>query len=449
MALYKRGGTWWTDFSVNAQRFRLSLDTSDWREAQRQEKERIAQASAGKLTSSGQEFARLGFGEALDRYLADRRARVAAKSHRTEADHAKPLSEHFGATLVGRIRVEPILAYIRERKEKGISNTTVNMELGILRRVLKRAKTWQLVADDCRPLPERRDIGRALKHEDKLRLLKIAASKPEWQLARLAATLALNTTMRGCEIRGLRWRDVDLLDRKVTVRRSETKTDAGHRLIPLNAHAWAAILELRERAKLLFGCEPQHDWYVFPHGEGQGPSTQPKHRVGPRVSVKPDPARPMTTWRTAWRALTRAIQCPRCDELQQPAVICRNDGCRADIRSVRSPLHGLRFHDLRHHSITELAESQTSDQTIMSIAGHVSPRMLAHYSHVRLDAKRKALDELAKQAPTEQENSKAAYVTPNVTKSRSRAVPFSQVTEKNGGDDGTRTRDLCRDRAAF
>lgn len=28
-------------------------------------------------------------------------------------------------------------------------------------------------------------------------------------------------------------------------------------------------------------------------------------------------------------------------------------------------------------------------------------------------------------------------------------APFSQVTEKNGGDDGTRTRDLCRDRAAF
>ena len=26
---------------------------------------------------------------------------------------------------------------------------------------------------------------------------------------------------------------------------------------------------------------------------------------------------------------------------------------------------------------------------------------------------------------------------------------FPQVFEKNGGDDGTRTRGLCRDRAAF
>src|SRR5580693_2691957 len=131
MALYKRGGTWWTDFSVNGQRFRLSLDTTDWREAQRQEKERIAQASAGKLTTSGQQFGRLGFGEALDRYLADRYVRVAAKSHRTESDHAKPLRDYFGTTSIVHIRVESILAYIRERKKKGLSNTTVNMELGI------------------------------------------------------------------------------------------------------------------------------------------------------------------------------------------------------------------------------------------------------------------------------------------------------------------------------
>ena len=31
----------------------------------------------------------------------------------------------------------------------------------------------------------------------------------------------------------------------------------------------------------------------------------------------------------------------------------------------------------------------------MAIAGHVSPKMLAHYSHVRLQAKRSALDSLS------------------------------------------------------
>ena len=47
MSLYKRKNTWWTDFSVNGQRFRQSLDTTDWREAQSNENELIAQAQAG------------------------------------------------------------------------------------------------------------------------------------------------------------------------------------------------------------------------------------------------------------------------------------------------------------------------------------------------------------------------------------------------------------------
>jgi hypothetical protein len=82
-----------------------------------------------------------------------------------------------------------------------------------------------------------------------------------------------------------------------------------------------------------------------------------------------------------------------CGLLQNPGETCAN--CKASIAKLKSPFEGFRFHDLRHQAITELAESKASDQTIMSIAGHVSRKMLAHYSHVRLDAKRNALDSLA------------------------------------------------------
>jgi hypothetical protein len=66
----------------------------------------------------------------------------------------------------------------------------------------------------------------------------------------------------------------------------------------------------------------------------------------------------------------------------------------AEVRS-RSEIRGPESHDLQHHAITELAESQASDRTVMAIAGHVSQRMLAHYSHVRIEATRRALDALA------------------------------------------------------
>lgn len=123
------------------------------------------------------------------------------------------------------------------------------------------------------------------------------------------------------------------MERTLTVRRS--KTEAGERVLPMNGDAWIAILELRERSKSIFGSEPNLNWYLFPHGEGQGPVGKPKSRPGPTVSVRPDPTKPMRTWRTAWRNLTK-----------------------------KAGLRGLRFHDLRHHAITELAESSTSDQTI-------------------------------------------------------------------------------------
>jgi len=422
MALFKRGKWWWTDFSVNGVRYRMPLDTADWREALSREKEKIAEAQAGKLSVASQSFARLAFSEALERYLADRSAHVALRSRKTESDHAKPLRESFDAIPVFRISAEAILAHIRQRKEKGISNVTINMEIGIVRRVLKRAKRWSQIADEVPRLPERRDIGRALSFEEKTRLLRMATIKPEWDIARLAAILALNTTMRGCELKGLRWRDVDFIERTITIRRS--KTAAGERVIPLNGDAWSVILSLRDRAKNLLGNNPQADWYLFPHAEGY---------------TKPDPTMPMTGWRSAWRSLTRAINCPKCGELQQPAETCVNNECKTDLSKVKSPLHGLRFHDLRHHAITELAESQASERTIMAIAGHISPRMLDHYSHIRMDAKRRALEALSGRG------SEGGYGTKEDTKSNTEQESSLEVTEKNGGDDETRTRDLCRD----
>jgi hypothetical protein len=129
--------------------------------------------------------------------------------------------------------------------------------------------------------------------------------------------------------------------------------------------------------------------------------------------------------------------------MQNPSTTCRRAQCGADMSKVKSSTAGLRFHDLRHHAITELAESQASDRTIMSIAGHVSQQMLAHHSHVRIEAKRKALDALVTGGTT------VGYDTNIDTKPVEGAMLSLQISEKNGGDDGTRTRDLCRDRAAF
>ena len=53
--------------------------------------------------------------------------------------------------------------------------------------------------------------------------------------------------------------------------------------------------------------------------------------------------------------------------------------------------------DLFEVLITKLAESGAGDQTIMDSAGHVSKQMLKHYSHIRMEAKRNALEACARE----------------------------------------------------
>jgi integrase len=66
-----------------------------------------------------------------------------------------------------------------------------------------------------------------------------------------------------------------------------------------------------------------------------------------------------------------------------------------------------RWHDNRHTLITDLAESGAGDETIRDIAGHVSKQMLKHYSHIRMEAKRRALEAIVPKA-----EGKAAGSTP-------------------------------------
>ncbi|HUS09714.1 MAG TPA: tyrosine-type recombinase/integrase [Pyrinomonadaceae bacterium] len=110
-----------------------------------------------------------------------------------------------------------------------------------------------------KPFKEPSSIGRALSPEQKAALLEAAALKPEWETAYFAAILALNTTMRGCEIRGLRWSDIDLLTETLAIRKS--KTAAGVRIIPLTPDAFEVLVQLRRRAETFGEVLPEH--YLF------------------------------------------------------------------------------------------------------------------------------------------------------------------------------------------
>ena len=360
MRLYKRNNIWWLDVSVNGQRFRLSLDTTDKRAARALANKKIAQAEQGKLTVTSQSFARLAFGEAADKYLTSRKLELAPSSYIKEEQLLIKPREYFQAMTLNKISAERLIAYREWRAAQRVGPAMLNMEIGVLRRMLKKAKLWYALADDVTPLKEPRSVGRALTQDEKATLLETAALRPEWETAYWAVILALNTTMRGCEIKVLRWRDVNLLDATLTIPKS--KTEAGERVIPLTDEAFEVMVKLRARAEMFGTVAPAH--FVFAAFRAVG-HFDGKNLLEMRATAY-DPTRPITSWRRAWRKLTE-----------------------------KAGLKGLRFHDLRHHAITELAESGASEHTIMAIAGHVSRRMLERYSHIRLEAKRNALQALS------------------------------------------------------
>ena len=335
------------DDVVNGIRYRLPLKTTNWQEAKRLEKEKLAEIAEGKAGAQGP-AARRSFNLAMNAYLEERKLHKSTSTYTTDFFRAKPLRAFFGESPLRRITADCVVKFQALRAESMASGRTINMEIGLLRRVMKRNKQWLRIAEDVVNLPEEPKPARVLTVKEKREFLALAASKPDWEIAYHASVVALNTTMRACEIRGIRVSDVSLFDRTLTVKRQSRKTDAGARVIPLTSAAVISLSKMFERIQLLSG-ELKPEYFVFPaceHGNV-------------------DATRPMRSWRSAWHGLTKA-----------------------------AGLKGFRFHDLRHQAIAELAELGLSDQTIMSIAGHVSKEMLNHYSHIRMAAKRKALDSM-------------------------------------------------------
>ena len=77
-----------------------------------------------------------------------------------------------------------------------------------------------------------------------------------------------------------------------------------------------------------------------------------------------------------------------------------------------------RLHDLRHAFATRLAENGVAESTMLALMSHRSRSMLDRYSHIRMAAKRHALDGLT--LHPKQQNSEADPVI----------VPVPAITER-------------------
>jgi hypothetical protein len=117
-------------------------------------------------------LARQPFNLAADEYVTARNLELALASQAKEKQLLVQLKAYFKQEPLKAITAKRVIEYRAWRADQKVGPATLNAELGILRRILKRAKLWARIADDIRPLKEPRSIGRALTEEEKQRLVK-------------------------------------------------------------------------------------------------------------------------------------------------------------------------------------------------------------------------------------------------------------------------------------
>jgi integrase len=280
----------------------------------------------------------------IDEYLVGYRLRYRSA---TFAEYALGhVSRLVRGQLVVDIDETKVLGYQESRLREQASPKSINEEVRFLLKML--GDSGEVIRAHLRKkkqlkLAVGKRIGKAFD-SDETESLTAKAKKSRSPHMYPAFMLARNAGLRDTEIKTLTWGRVNLKVKTLQVGRA--KSDAGEgRVVPLNSELFDALVNHRVWYLKRFGAV--HDeWYLFPWGK----------------PMPSDPTRHVTSLKTAWKT-TRT---------------------NAKVKG--------RWHDNRHTLVTELAESGAGDETIMEIAGHVDRQMLRHYSHIRMKAKRAALE---------------------------------------------------------
>jgi integrase len=250
--------------------------------------------------------------------------------------------------MIPDLTEDVVLRYAKTRLGEGVSGRTVNMELQHLSAAI--GKPWKILWPKVRRLEERKDVGQALSAEEEKRLLDAMASQNSPNRSKVFSTIiriALLTAMRSGEITSLKWSQIDLGNRVVTVGKSKTAAGAG-RQIPMSKDLFAVLTLHAAWFTERFG-ETKPEYYLFPYGS----------------PVPNDPTRHTTTLKTAWNNVRKVA-----------GLKCR-------------------LHDLRHTAVTKMAEGGVPESTMKALAGHMSTTMIERYSHIRMAAKRNAVESMA------------------------------------------------------
>ena len=327
MGIFQKGENWYIDYYLHGRRKRKKIGPSKKLAEQvlRDTQVKIVKKEyLGILEEKKIPFE--NFGQQYSDYCKANKAFSTYRRDRVSIDH---LTSAFKGKYLFEITPEMIEKYKMARLEK-VEPATVNREVACLKHMYTKAIDWDYVKANpvkgIKKLKEPPGRLRYLKSEEAETLVKACSD----HLGPIVVT-ALNTGMRKSEILNLKWRDVDLINRMITV--IKTKNNES-RVIPINQTLYKELISLAKNP---------NGKYVFSDGHGQ-----------PFGDVK--------------KGFSAALK--------------------------RAKIEDFRFHDLRHTFGSHMVMQGVDLRTVQQVMGHKDIKMTMRYSHLSSGHVKEAMERL-------------------------------------------------------
>jgi integrase len=267
MGIYKRGRLWWVAYSDGGGRqLRESSGSEKKTDALAVLEKKRTEVREGKqpILKKGK---KVRFDDFSKDYLKEREEK---KSYAFAQQMIGQLNKFFGKYHLDQITLPIVKQYKQQRRNdeavnrgKKVSPATINREISVLRNALnvavenERLRFNPLVRQGKALFTKENEKQRIFTNEEISALIAEATLPLKWFII-----LAINTGMRESEIMGLRWNEVDLGGKVITLEASRTKGNR-KRAVFMN-EVVAALLSERKLQRREQGSE-----YVFPN-----PSTE-------------------------------------------------------------------------------------------------------------------------------------------------------------------------------
>jgi len=332
MGVYLRGKSYYIDFYYEGKRYTEKVGPVSKSVAEEKLDIKRSEVIRGEWKPKA---VKILFDKFKEQYLEFSLANKRPGTSKRDTVSLKPLQHFFGSKLLSEINPFMIERYKQKRMEEGVSVRTINIELACLRHMFNMAMRWSKAqknpVSEVKLFKEPEGKDRILSPEEEEKLFDAIRSSNRTRHLESIIVTALATGMRKSEVLNLKWSNVDLLNRIITV---EGTKSGRVRKIPMNNR----LTEILSGGKKVNRSES-----VFVNERGK----------------------PYKSFRTSW-----------------------------DHVLGRAKIEGLTFHSLRHTFGSRLGMAGVDLGTIQELMGHADLKMTKRYYHPTSAHKREAVEVL-------------------------------------------------------